>query len=85
MPRHLLAVLAASMLTACGASTCSTLNSALPAPPAAAMAPCIPTPARRQPDGSATSADSEGTIRDGRFDLAACDAKRRLLVDGWPR
>lgn len=57
----------------------------LPAPPAAALEPCRPTPQHRQPDGSATAADDDATIRDGRFDLAACDDKRRLLLDAWPR
>ncbi|CAN5445948.1 hypothetical protein BH09PSE4_BH09PSE4_19010 [soil metagenome] len=45
----------------------------------------MPTPAHRQADGSATSADAEATIRDGRFDLKACEEKRRLLIDAWPR
>ncbi|WP_156361230.1 hypothetical protein [Sphingomonas sp. Leaf257] len=45
----------------------------------------MPTPQRRQPDGSATAADDDATIRDGRVDLAACDDKRRLLLGSWPR
>jgi hypothetical protein len=40
-------------------------------------------PQHRQPDGSAS--DDDATIRDGRFDLAGCEAKRRLLVEEWPR
>lgn len=47
--------------------------------------PCRPTAQHRQPDGSASAADDDATIRDGRFDLADCDAKRRLLWDAWPR
>ena len=85
MPRHLLAALAALMLTACGGSTRSMPRFELPPPPQAALGPCSPTPAHRQPDGSATAADAEATIRDGRFDLAQCDAKRRALVDAWAR
>lgn len=49
------------------------------------MEPCDPTPVPRQPDGSMSSANSEGAIRDGRFDLKSCDDKRRLLIDAWPR
>lgn len=44
----------------------------------------MPTPQHRQADGSASAADDDATIRDGRFDLAACEAKRRLLLDAWP-
>jgi hypothetical protein len=47
--------------------------------------PCLPTPQHRQADGSATAADDDATIRDARFDLAACDDKRRLAVDAWPK
>ncbi|MEG8040510.1 hypothetical protein QP166_14585 [Sphingomonas sp. LR60] len=38
----------------------------------------------RQPDGSATSADAESTIRNRGFDLWSCDDKRQLLIDAWP-
>jgi hypothetical protein len=58
---------------------------AIPGPPAAALTPCRPTAQHRQPDGSATAADDDATIRDGRFDLVACDDKRRLLIEAWPR
>jgi len=85
MPKHLLAGLPALALTACGGSTTSTHLSGNPQPPQAAKEPCTPTPAHRQADGSASSADSEATIRDGRFDLKSCDAKRQLLLDAWPR
>jgi hypothetical protein len=57
----------------------------MPEPPAAALVACTPTPQHRQPGGEATSADDDATIRDGRFDLAECNARRRLLVDAWPR
>ncbi|VXC81543.1 hypothetical protein SPHINGOT1_20145 [Sphingomonas sp. T1] len=40
---------------------------------------------RRQPDGSANSADTEWSLRDARADLALCDARRGLAVDAWPR
>ncbi|PXA89994.1 hypothetical protein DMC47_28075 [Nostoc sp. 3335mG] len=41
-------------------------------------------PQSAQSDGGATAADDNATIRDGRFDLAACDDKRRLAIDAWP-
>ena len=86
MPRLMLAACVAVMLTACGRSTCSTpALPRLPPPPAAATAPCLPTPQHRQADGSATAADDDATIRDARFDLAACDDKRRLAIEAWPR
>ncbi|SEM73446.1 hypothetical protein SAMN05192583_1035 [Sphingomonas gellani] len=85
MPRHLLAVCCAVMLTACGRSTSSIRPSALPTPPQAATERCRPTPQHRQPDGSATAADDDATIRDGRFDLKTCDQKRQLLLEAWPR
>ncbi len=85
MPKRPLAALSALLLTGCLGSTNSIAISSPPPPPAKALEPCVPTPARRQPDGSASSADSEGTARDGRFDLRACDDKRRLLLDAWPK
>ncbi len=85
MRKLMLAACAAAMLTGCGRSICSTPPlPRLPPPPAAATAPCLPTPQRRQADGSATAADDDGTIRDGRADLAACDDKRRLAIEAWP-
>ena len=84
MPKHLMAVLPALLLTACAGSTISTRPSTLQAPPQRAKEPCLPTPARRQADGSATSADMEGSVRDGRFDLSDCESKRRLLLEAWP-
>jgi len=63
----------------------STPPSGLPLPPKAAIEPCTPTQRHRQPDGSATSADNEQTIIDGRNDLKACDDKRKLLIDSWPK
>ena len=86
MRNLMLAACCAAALTGCARSTTS--MPPLPKisdPPAAAREPCRPTPQQRQPDGSATSADDDGTIRDGRFDLAAWDDKRRLLLDAWPR
>ena len=63
MPRQTLAALAALMLNACGGSTRSiAISPQLPPPPAAALVPCLPTPLQRQPDGTASSADAEGTI-----------------------
>lgn len=86
MRNLMLAACCAALLTGCGPSTTSMpLSPNLPAPPAKAKEPCAPTPQRRQPDGSATAADDDGTIRDGRFDLAECEAKRRLLLEAWPR
>jgi len=86
MRKLLLAVLPAFLLTACAASTRSTLSysPAIPPVPAEAKKPCTATPMRRQPDGSANSADAEGSLRDARADLALCDARRGLAVDAWP-
>ena len=85
MLKLLLAALPALLLTGCLGSTSSMHPSSPPPPPPAALQPCRPTPAHRQADGSATSADQEGTIRDGRFDLKACEDRRQLLLDAWPR
>ncbi len=86
MLRLMLAALCAATLTACGRSTPSMPSlPAIPPPPAAALVPCAPTPQHRQADGSASAADDDATIRDGRFDLAACEARRRLFVESWPR
>lgn len=86
MPRLMLAALCAAALTGCARSTHSMPTSPQPpAPPASALIPCAPTPQHRQPDGSASAADDDATIRDGRFDLALCDDKRRILIDAWPR
>ena len=85
MLKLLLVACCAAILTGCGPSTRSTPRFALPTPPAAALQPCSPTPQHRQADGSASSADDDATIRDGRFDLRSCDDKRRLLIDAWPR
>ena len=87
MRKLLLAVLPAFLLTACLGSTRSTLSysPATPPVPAEAKKPCTATPMRRQPDGSANSADTEWSLRDARTDLALCDARRGLAVDAWPR
>ena len=87
MRKLLLAVLPACLLTACAESTRSTLNYSpvIPPVPAEARKPCTPTPVRRQPDGSASSSDAEGSIRDARADLALCDVRRALAVEAWPR
>ena len=87
MRKLLLAVLPALMLTACLGSTRSTLgySPAIPPVPADSKKPCTATPMRRQPDGSANSADAEGSLRDARADLALCDVRRGLAVDAWPR
>ncbi len=55
-----------------------------PRPPSAALVPCVPTPQHRQKEGGASAADDGATIRDGKFDLTACQAKRLLLVEAWP-
>lgn len=86
MRRLMLAAFAAVALTGCARSTRSMPSlPTLPRPPAAALVPCVATPQHRQADGSASAADDDATIRDGRFDLAACEARRRLLVEAWPR
>jgi hypothetical protein len=85
MQKLLPVALFALLLTGCLGSTNSTAIFSPPPPPAKALERCQPTPARRQSDGSANSADTEGTARDGRFDLRACDDKRQLLVDAWPK
>jgi hypothetical protein len=88
MQQHLPVLLCAALLSACGSSTGSTRPSFLPPappPPTAALQPCLPTPQARQPNGSASAADDDATIRQGRLDLRACDDKRRLLLDAWPR
>ena len=86
MRKLMLAVLPVCLLTACGASTRSTLSylAVIPPVPAEATKPCTATPGRRQPDGSSNSADAEGTIRDVRADLAICDVRRALAVESWP-
>jgi hypothetical protein len=53
--------------------------------PAEATKSYFPTPMQRQPDGSANLADSEGTIRTARADLARCDKRRKLAADAGPR
>lgn len=87
MPRLMLAALPALLLTACAGSTRSTLpfSPQIPPVPAEATRRCQPTPMQRRSDGSANSADAEATIRAARADLAACDARRQLAVDAWPR
>ena len=86
MLRPLLAGLCALARTACAGSTRLMPSlPTIPTPPVAATAPCQPTRVPRQADGSATAADAEDAIRSGRLDLAACEAKRRLLLDAWPR
>jgi hypothetical protein len=45
----------------------------------------MPTRRQRQANGSASSADNEQTIVDGRRDLANCDKRRQLAVDSWPK
>ena len=87
MRKLTLAVLPAFLLTACAGSTHSTLSylPVIPPVPAEATKPCLPTAVRRQADGAANSADAEWSLRDARADLARCDARRALAVDGWPR
>lgn len=87
MLRPMLAGLAALALTGCAGSmrTMPPLPVRIPAPPAVALKPCAPTPIPRQPDGSATSADSEAAIRNAWAEIFACDDKRQLLLDAWPR
>lgn len=86
MQRLMLVACCAALLTGCVRSMPSMpISPAIPGPPAAALTPCRSTPQHRQPDGSTTAADDDATIRDGRFDMTACEDKRRLLVDAWPR
>ena len=84
MPIRPLAVLCASMLTACAASPRIAPSSfpKTPEPPAEALQPCRPTVF---PLSAMASADAERAIRAADIDLADCDAKRRALVAAWPR
>ena len=87
MLKPMLAGLAVSALTACAVST-RTLPPfpvRIPPPPAAARPPCVPTPIPRQPDGSASSADTEAALRDAWAEILRCDDKRRLAIDAWPQ
>ena len=79
------ATLFALLLIGCLGSTNSTASFSLPKPLAQVLEPCRPTAARGQSDGSANSAGTEGTARDGRFDLRERDNKRQLLIDAWPK
>ncbi|GAA4221195.1 hypothetical protein GCM10022253_26850 [Sphingomonas endophytica] len=45
----------------------------------------MPTPIPRQPDGSASAADTEAALRDAWAAIVRCDDSRRLLLDAWPR
>lgn len=86
MLKLMLAACCVVPLTACATSTrLMPISPEIPPPPAAAGEPCRPTAQHRQADGSASAADDDATIRDGRFDLADCEAKRRLLWDAWPK
>lgn len=89
MLRPMLAGLAALALTACVGSTRTfpplPIRTRIPPPPAAALKPCLPTPIPRQPDGSASSADSEGGLRAAWAEIFLCNDKRQLLLDAWPR
>lgn len=87
MPRPTPAALAALALTACAGSTPTLPPSPvrIPRPPAAALTPCVPNPIPRQPDGSASAADTEAALRDAWAVIVRCDDSRRLLLDAWPR
>ena len=88
MPRPLKALLAALLLTACGASPKIAPPSFLPKPPpppVAAIVACLPVLLATNADGEMTSAQAEGAIRAGDAALFECEAKRQLLIDAWPR
>lgn len=87
MHRPLLALSCALALTGCfGSRNPERVSSLpLPPPPAALLEPCLPTPRVANPDGSMTSAQTERNLGMGDVDLAACEAKRKLAVDSWPK
>lgn len=82
MHKPMLAALAALTLTACGGSKTLTAPLKLPPPPKAAQTPCVIPPLS---DGPLTAAGVEQAIRDRAIAIAECEAKRRLLVEAWPK
>ena len=79
MMRPLPALLALA-LTSCGASVTAIPPSPIPAPPSAALIPCIVPPL--------AAGDSETValaLVDRAAEIANCDIKRQALVDGWPK
>ena len=80
MFRILLLMSLALMLTACGTSRKVTPPLLLPAPPASALQPCtIPAIVAGDAAGVETALIERGA------EIARCEAKRRALVQGWPR
>lgn len=86
MPRLLLAVLLAWLLTGCATSTrvLPPLAYAPPPIPAQLLRPCPRSPIQTSPDGSLTSAGAELALRARDVDLAQCELLRQLAVDSWP-
>ena len=68
----------ALMLAACAKST--PLAVKLPPPPAEALKPCVAPEIR-----SGTAQAVERALREDAFEIASCDAKRRALIDAWPK
>lgn len=80
MSRGLILMCSALALTACGTSRTVTSAPRLPAPPSEALTACeIP------PVISGDAAGVEAALIERGAAIAACDAKRRALADGWPR
>jgi len=71
---------AVSILTACAPSRKLTPPLVLPPPPASALVPCAIPPLM----GGDAAAVDKALIERGRA-IAACEVKRRALVEGWPK
>ena len=80
MFRILLLMSLALMLTACGTFRKVTPPLLLPAPPSDALQPCA-IPALL---GGSAEAVELALIERG-AEIARCEAKRRALVQGWPK
>ncbi len=85
MPKVPKAALFACLLSACTTSKPIAVPYSRPQPPAQALIPCLVTALVKTAEGALTSAGAEGAIRDGDAALAECDAKRRLLIESWPK
>lgn len=78
--RILLPMLLALALTGCGLSRKQTKPLTLPQPPAQALSECtIP------PLSGGRSEDVENDLKERGNVIAQCEAKRRKLIEAWPR